>query len=137
MRTVWQTGNLWNVAFIIGLAAFIFGAAFSLYQFFNRKMCTERAEGAITTGTQFGMPYPKLTYTVNGVEYSKPFSGSETTAGMRNVTVVYNPSNPGKFYILEDKSNNLILGIAFLIGGVVFMLVGFGAYIGLFPEHRR
>lgn len=45
---------------------------------------------------------------------------------------MYNPSNPEQYYILEDKSNHRVLGIAFACGGVVFALIGYGVHRGLF-----
>jgi len=124
--------SLWNAFFIFGLVCAVFGASWLSLQIIKRKQCTAKVEGAISTCYSHGLPYPGLIYTVGGVEYSKPFSGSNEISVGQIVTVVYNPSNPKQFYIAEDKSTAKILGIAFACGGLVFMLVGYGHHRGLF-----
>ena len=133
--------SIWNFAFIFGLITGIFGISFLLFQFITIKICTEHTEGMVTmsyhTIKGIDVPYSVLTYTANGVEYTGPFAVSENIGAGDAVTVYYNPANPEKAYILEDKSNSLILGIAFTVGGIVFMLVGYGVRLGLIEGRFR
>ena len=127
--------SIWNLPFIFGLIAAVFGVSFMLGQLVIKLKCIEHTEGVIemVKETRMGIDvaYPGLTYTVNNVVHSKPFSGGSFPEG-KTVTVFYDPSNPKRTYVLEDKSNLRIIGIAFTIGGIVFMLVGYGVYRELF-----
>ena len=133
--------SIWNFAFIFGLIAEIFGISFLVSQFIAIKICTEHTEGMITMSYRtikgIDLPYSVLTYTANGVEYTGPFAVSENIAPGDVVTVYYNPTNPEKVYILEEKSNSLIVGIAFAAGGIVFMLTGYGVRLGLIEGRYR
>ena len=82
-------------------------------------------------------PYLGLTYTANGIEYAIPFSGSDTIKAGQTVTIYYNPSNPKSYYILEDKSNAKIVGIAFIIGGIVFTVIGYLVGANVLQAHYR
>jgi hypothetical protein len=114
------------------LVCAVFGASWLSLQIVRQKQCTAQVNGIISTCYWHGAPYLGLTYMVDGIEYSKPFSGSDTFSAGQAVTVVYKPSNPERYYIAEDKQNARILGLAFAFGGLVFVLIGYGHYRGLF-----
>jgi len=128
--------SIWNLPFIFGLVATLIGVALLMSQFIKKMTCTEQTEGVIRTAYEkrmgINIPYPEIAYKVNERAYTKPFSGSDKITAGDNVTVCYNPSNPKKFYVLEDNSNMVIVGVAFVIGGIVFMLIGYGLKRGLF-----
>jgi len=127
--------SIWNAAFIFGLVFTLIGANMLLQQYIYRVQCTAKAEGKTGTGYQFGMPYKTLVFTANGETYDGPLTSySQNITEGQTVTVVYNPSNIKKYYLLEDESNVFQLGIFVTIGGIIFMLVGYGVYIGLFEE---
>jgi len=127
---------MWNLPFIFGLVAGIFGLSFLLYQIITKAVYTEQTEGTVGLAheNRMGMDisYTCLTYTANGVVYTRPLSGSNKLAPGDVVTVQCNPSKPEKYYILQDKSNLRIIAVAFIIGGIVLMLIGFAMYRGLF-----
>ena len=81
-----------------------------------------------------------LTFTANDEEYRLPFSHSNKISEGMTVTVAYNPekieSYLNSFFILEDVPNAIKMGIICIVSGFIAMLVGFGAYIGLYPEIR-
>jgi hypothetical protein len=142
MRNVWNIVKKYiNVASVFGLICFIFGVSFTLHQIISHMSCTSQTEGIISTfyhrlmGKDY--PYRGLAYAVNGVEYSEPWSGGDSFAEGQTVTVVYNPSNPKKYYILEDKSNAKIVGIAFIIGGIVFTVIGYLVGANVLQAHYR
>ena len=105
------------------------GVFLLLYQAAANLLYTSKTEGTILTlyhnTAGRDIPYPGLEYTVDGVDYSGSLSGSGSFNAGETVTVVFNPSNPKEHYILDDKSNKTIVGIAFMIGGVVFFGVGY------------
>ena len=127
--------SIWNFAFIFGLVFTLIGANMLLQHYLYRVQCTAKAEGITGTGYQFGLPYKTLVFTAEGQTYDGPLTSySENITEGQTVTVIYNPSNIKKYYLLEDESNTFKLGIAVTIGGILFMLVGCGVYIGLFEE---
>ncbi|MCL2727511.1 MAG: DUF3592 domain-containing protein [Bacteroidales bacterium] len=137
--------NIWNVPFVFGLVATILGVTFLMNHFIKKKTCSEQTTGIIRAASEvrMGIPfiYPELVYTINEIEYVKPYSGDTSFNVGDTLTVCYNPSNPKKTYILESKTNMIILGFAFFVGGIVFMLIGYGVSIGLieavwFPKQR-
>ena len=127
--------SIWNIFFIVGLVACGFGLSLLVWQMYTQRSCSEHSEGLIRTAYQQiagkDIPYKELVYTVKGKEHCTPFSGSDTFDIGDRVTVRYNPGDPAKFFILEDKSNTRTIGLAFSIGGLVCSLIGYGVYLGI------
>ena len=128
--------SIWNIWFIFGLIFAVIGVFILIKQYVFHKQCTEQTQGNIGISYQFGIPYMTLNFAINGEEYTKPLSGSNNFSEGQAVSVAYNPSNIKQYYIVEDKSNSMIVGIALTIGGIIFMLIGYGLYTGFFPESQ-
>ena len=126
--------SIWNKWFIFGLVFTVIGTLILAHQFLSKYYCSEQTEGLIGVDYQFGLPYKTLTFTANGEKNTLLLYGSLDFSEGDTVTVFYNPSNIKRYYILEDKTNNKIVGIACTIGGIIFMLAGYGVSIGLFTE---
>ena len=129
--------SIWNFWFIFGLFFTAIGIFILIQQIFLHIKCTEQTEGHIGLAHQFNIPYPTLTFTANGEEYSTPLSGSKNFSEGDTVTVFYNLYNIKHYYIQEDKSNNRIVGIGCTIGGIIFILAGYGVSIGLFTTSYK
>ena len=129
--------GIWNFAFIFGLVFTVVGVIMLLNQMRMSFQCTERTNGMIENGNIWnGEAALMLTFTVNGEAYRLPFGYSNEMSEGMTVTVVYNPSKISRYscYILEDAPNTIKMGIACVIGGIIFMLIGYGVSIGLFTE---
>ena len=48
-------------------------------------------------------------------------------------TVFYDPFKPKRIYVAEKKKVTRIFGIGFTIAGILFLLMGYGAYTGFIP----
>ena len=133
--------SIWNIFFIVGIAAAGFGVSLLVWQIYTERSCSEHTEGVIRTAYQHfagkDIPYKELVYAVKGQEHCTPFSGSDTFDYGDTVTVRYNPSDPTRFYILEDKSNIRTLGLVFCIGGFLCLLIGYGVYLGILNINYR
>ena len=126
-----------NLPLIIGSVMVGIGITSFLYQYIKQIYCKVEVEGTARIlfrkimGTD--MPYPALTYTVNGVEYTKPFSGDSSISesvmrgGTGSVTVVYNPAKPKQHYILENASGSKIITSVLLCLGPIFIIAGISA----------
>lgn len=112
----------------------LFIAAITALGFFTNlytiMVCTERVEGVVRNVSKsfLGLEgtLQEVAYHVNDVGYTIKFSSDdETLIEAETVTVCYNPSNPQKSYILEDKPSFLLF-LAFFAGACFFMLIGYG-----------
>ena len=128
--------NIWNLWFIMGLGFAVIGGFILIQQFTLHKQCTEQTQGIVGTAHQFNRPYLILTFTANGEEHTAPLSGSNDFSDGQTVTVIYNPSNIKRYYILEDKSSITTVGIGCTIGGLILALCGYGIYTGVFSVSR-
>ena len=128
--------SIWNSAFIFGLCALTVGLFLLIQQYFLHRRCTAETQGLIGIAYQFKLPYRTLAYKAGNEELSMPLSGSDELVEGQIVTVYYDPANTKRHYIAEDTSIVRILGIAYTIGGIIFMLCGYGVSIGLFQEVR-
>ena len=128
--------SIWNKWFVFGLIFTVVGITILLQQYIFHKQCTVQTQGLIGTSYQFGLPYKTLTFMANGEEYTTPFSYSKDFPEGETVSVFYKPSNKKHFYIADDTSSILRVGIICCIGGIIFMLCGYGLHIGLFTERR-
>ena len=134
--------SLWTV---FGVICFIIGVSLTLSHIISHITCKTQTEGIvfIISDKIMGQDIPraKLTYTVNGVVYTKDYANNDVKDGFniagRKVTIFYNPSNPEKYYILEEKSTVRLLGIVFTIAGVIFILAGYGLARGWFTQTFR
>ena len=126
--------SIWNFAFIFGLGALAIGLFLLIQQYILHRRCTVETQGLSGIAYQFKLPYRTLTYKAGDEELSMPLSGSNDLVEGQTVTVVYDPDNTKRHYIIEDTSTVRILGIAFTIGGIIFMLCGYGVSTGLFQE---
>ena len=114
---------------IFGLGAFGIGG-FLLFRFFSlRKVCTEQVVGTVCEietkksrrGTNY---YPVFKYKVNGSEYeqvSAEGNGVPRFVIGERVTVFYNPGDPKKYYIGEDKFK-AVLGFIFVAVGIYVII---------------
>ncbi|MCL1804821.1 MAG: DUF3592 domain-containing protein [Clostridiales bacterium] len=118
-----------NIFSGLGLALFLFGASLLAHRIATHNGCTAQTEGKISLINRKFMDqegsYKGLAYTVNGVEYKKPFSGSDTIEADQTVTVCYNPSKPKTFYVLENEPGARNIAIALVIGGILLLGIGY------------
>ena len=128
--------SIWNVWFIFGLCALAIGLFLLIQQYVLHRRCTVETQGLIGIAYQFKLPYRTLAYKAGDEELSMPLAGSDDLVEGQIVTVVYDPANTKRHYIVEDISTIRILGIAFTIGGIIFILCGYGVSIGFFQEVR-
>ena len=129
--------GIWNFAFIFGLVFTIVGIIMLLNQLRLNYQCTERTTGVIDKGNILGGEASvMLNFKVNGEQYRMPFGYSNVVYESMTVTVAYDPANINRHscYILEDAPNTIKVGFACAVGGVIFMIVGYGVSIGLFSE---
>ena len=131
--------SIWNFWFVFGLVFAVIGLLILLNQAILRVRCTERTTGMIVNGNLQNREFAlMLTFTANGEEYRLPFSHSNKMSAGMAVTVAYSPHKIdgywNSFYIVEDTANTGIMAIICIIGGIIFMLGGYGVSIGLFTE---
>ena len=117
-----------NIFSGLGLAFFVFGASLMAHRIATHNGCTAQTEGKISLITRKFMDqegeYKELAYTANGVEYKRPFSGSDSIEADQTVTVCYNPSKPKTIYILEDEPGARNIAVALIIGGILLLGIG-------------
>jgi len=119
-----------KIFFYFGLSIAAVTALGFFANLYTILVCTERVEGVIRNVSKsfFGFEgsMQEVVYNVNDVGYTKKFSpNDETLIEAETVTVCYNPSNPQKCYILEDKPSFLLF-LVFFAGACFFMLIGYG-----------
>ena len=129
--------SIWNKLFIFGLVFTVAGILILLQQNLYHRQCTEKTQGIIGTAYQYNLPYKTITFsTTKGEEHTLPLYGSNEFPDGEAVTVSYNPNNIKRYRIAEDKFNIMRIGIICIVGGVIFMLCGYGVSIDLFTETK-
>ena len=122
--------------FIFGL---IFGGAGVLVWLKARKLaqtCTAEAAGTVTgyekrrgagrTGRHHY--YPVISYSVNGTEYTiRSTLGSQKPKYPEGteLLVLYNPAEPEKSYMANEKTSNRIAGPFIFLFGIAFLIGSF------------
>jgi len=129
--------NIFNFAFVFGLAFTLIGIIILLSQFIVMLRCTEQTQGLVVRGKFIENEAAlMLTFTVDEQYYRIPFSHSDKISEGDTVTVAYNPVKitQNTIYIVDDTADTRIMGIIAIIAGIISMLIGYGVYIGLFTE---
>ena len=124
------------VFFLAGLALAGLGCHLLWGHYEEERLCTSQTSGIVSevqevivkksgkSGSRVKEYVPIFTYAVGGIEYESSgarYGSASTFPVGRNVTVFYDPDNPGKCY-LEDERQPPIGPVIFFAIGVVFML---------------
>ena len=129
---------------LFGLVFAAIGASSWLRSADLRRTCTERTEGIVTdhdieartsddsdSGKRRSYSttyyyYPIIEYTVNGVKYKHTSNFGSTKPRFEKggaVTALYDPGDPNRVYIEEDKATAKT-GPIFVVAGIGIMIVG-------------
>ena len=123
---------------LVGLALVGGGVLFWWFDKRKRDACTAKADGVVKA-IDHSVSYRKgkrrssyrttFAYSAEGVEYVKQSSTTTKTARFsegQTVTVFYDPSNPKKFYVLEEGRSIAIPAVLIGLGVVSILTALFG-----------
>ena len=127
--------------FILGFVFVCAGVGFFVQENSLKNECTAQTAGVVrdfvsetrSTRSSGGQArrtvvyyHPLVAYTADGVEYVEKshVGGDKRYAVGQRVTVFYDPSDPKRFYVLEDASDSSAAPMILVGVGVVLMTIG-------------